>query len=107
MTEGKRSPSWPQRVLSPSGVGGESSSLRRDDGSHNLTGHVGSCTFPVPSHPPHKATGSVLVLQRDRQGRPVHVVWGIPKGQDSPAVLITAYRPDPEKWKDGFSRRKQ
>jgi len=23
--------------------------------------------------------------------RPVHVVWGIPRGQTSPAVLITAY----------------
>jgi len=25
----------------------------------------------------------------------------------SPAVLITAYRPDPERWSDDFMRRKQ
>ncbi|MBM3470645.1 MAG: DUF4258 domain-containing protein [Armatimonadetes bacterium] len=39
----------------------------------------------------------VLVLERDRDGRPIHVVWGIPGGQGSPAGLITGYRPDPEK----------
>jgi hypothetical protein len=36
---------------------------------------------------------------------PVHTVWGIPKDKKNPAVLITAYRPDPEKWSDDFKRR--
>jgi hypothetical protein len=27
----------------------------------------------------------VLVLQKDGAGKPIHVVWGIPKGQISPA----------------------
>jgi hypothetical protein len=46
-----------------------------------------------------------LVLQLDRDLRPIHTVWGIPKGYKSPAVLITAYRPDPARWTDDFMRR--
>ncbi len=50
---------------------------------------------------------SALVLQRDRNGKPIHTVWGIPKGETTPAVLVTAYRPDPEKWSDDFRSRKK
>lgn len=49
---------------------------------------------------------SVLVLEYNRESEPIHVVWGIPKGHDSPAVLVTAYRPDPSKWENDFKRRK-
>lgn len=49
----------------------------------------------------------ILVLQKDRKGQPVHAVWGIPKGKASPAVLVTAYRPDPKRWEEGFLRRKK
>ena len=49
----------------------------------------------------------VLVLQRDHRGEPIHVVWGIPKGHTSPAVLITAYRPDPKRWSDDFTTRRE
>jgi hypothetical protein len=31
---------------------------------------------------------------------------GIPKNMDSPAVLVTAYRPDKKYWTDNFTRRK-
>ncbi|OFZ18300.1 MAG: hypothetical protein A2Z20_11690 [Bdellovibrionales bacterium RBG_16_40_8] len=48
----------------------------------------------------------VLVLQKDARGKPIHVVWGIPKAANSPAVLVTAYRPDPNKWSKDFRRRK-
>lgn len=48
----------------------------------------------------------VLLLQQDGVG-PVHTVWGIPKGQTRPAVLITAYRPDPARWSEDFRRRKK
>lgn len=48
----------------------------------------------------------VLLLQRDDDGQPVHAVWGIPKGENGPAVLVTAYRPDPDKWTDDFLERK-
>jgi Domain of unknown function (DUF4258) len=48
----------------------------------------------------------VLCLQKDRAGNPIHVVWGIPKGHDKPAVLVTSYRPDPDRWDERFSRRR-
>ena len=48
----------------------------------------------------------ILLLQRDRTGEPIHVVWGIPKGYDKPVVLVTAYRPDPERWDETFMRRR-
>lgn len=48
----------------------------------------------------------VLVLQYDRDLQPLHIVWGIPKGHKKPAVLVTAYRPDTDKWTEDFLRRK-
>ncbi len=48
---------------------------------------------------------SVLALQHDGNGRPIHVLWGIPAGQRRPAVLVTAYRPDPSRWDSEFKRR--
>lgn len=32
--------------------------------------------------------------------------WGISAGRDSPAVLITGYRPDPKKWDKTWQRRR-
>ena len=49
----------------------------------------------------------VLVLQKDSLDRPVHVVWGIPRGESSPAVLVTAYRPDPDRWTEDYLRRRK
>jgi hypothetical protein len=49
----------------------------------------------------------ILVLQKDRNGEPVHAVWGIPKGKTSPVALVTAYRPDPARWENDFIRRKK
>jgi len=50
---------------------------------------------------------AVLVLQIDGEKRPVHAVWGIPKGFTAPAVLITAYRPDPARWNENFTERRK
>lgn len=47
----------------------------------------------------------ILVLMFDRDGQPLHAVWGIEAGTTEPAVLVTAYRPNPAEWSSDFRRR--
>lgn len=59
----------------------------------------------VEDYPDSRMEPAVSVLQHDRSSHPIHVMWGVPKATGTPAVLVTAYRPAPERWSANFTRR--
>ena len=60
----------------------------------------------VEDYPDAKRGPSVLLLHAVPRGK-LHAVWGIPAGRSSPAVLITAYRPDPARWTPDLMTRRR
>ena len=59
----------------------------------------------IDAYPDYHAGPCVLVLHADHDG-PVHVLWGLEKGTDRPAVIVTAYRPSPDHWLDDNRTRR-
>jgi hypothetical protein len=59
----------------------------------------------VEDYPDSRKEPSVLVLQHDRDGQAIHVMWGVPKERGTPAILVTAYRPAPARWSSDFMKR--
>jgi Domain of unknown function (DUF4258) len=80
--------------------------LSKDDISvSDIVGGINSAVV-VEDYPTAMRGPSVLVLQWEALRRPVHVVWAIPRDRSEPAILVTAYRPDEERWSSDFMRRK-
>ena len=80
--------------------------LAKDDLSVGdiLAGLAGAVV--VEDYPTAMRGPTVLVLQQDASRKPIHVVWAIPRGYAEPGVLVTAYRPNEERWSSDFMRQK-
>ncbi len=60
----------------------------------------------VEDYPDHARGPCVLCLQWIEADQPVHVLWGIAAHTPGIATLITAYRPDPERWLEDLTTRR-
>lgn len=60
----------------------------------------------IEDYPTDKPYRSCLIYGQTFGGDPVHSVWGY-NGQNRWAVLITVYRPDPDRWINWRERKKK
>jgi hypothetical protein len=59
----------------------------------------------LEQYPDDKPYPSCLVYSRLNNGDPIHTVWAFNDATKA-SVLITTYRPDPQRWIDGRIRRR-
>jgi len=59
----------------------------------------------IEDYPNDTPYPSCLILGHTLAGKPVHSVWAY-NAENQFAVLITVYRPDPERWIDFRKRRR-
>ena len=81
--------------------------LRKDDILVNDAVTGIATAVPVESYPDRFRGPAVLTLQHDGKGNPIHVIWALPRAKRRPAVLVTAYRPNPHLWDDDLKERKR
>lgn len=60
----------------------------------------------IEDYPSDKPYPSCLIYGETFSGDPIHSVWAYNE-QNQWVVLITVYRPDPDRWINGRIRRKQ
>ncbi len=60
----------------------------------------------IEDYPTHRPYPSCLIFGRSQREEPLHSVWAYNEANGW-AVLITAYRPDPDRWVDFRQRRPQ
>jgi len=60
----------------------------------------------IENHPNDKPYPSCLIMGKNFSGEPIHSVWAY-NPENQWAVLITVYRPDPERWIDWKVRVKK
>jgi len=63
------------------------------------------CGEIIEDYPTDKPFPSCLIYGKTFGGDPVHSIWAY-NGQNKWSVLITVYRPDPERWINWRERRK-
>ena len=60
----------------------------------------------IEDYPNDKPYPSCLVYGNNFKDEPIHSVWGLNE-ENGWAVLITVYKPDPERWVDFRQRKKK
>ena len=60
----------------------------------------------IEDYPTDKPYPRCLILGKSFTGEPIHSVWAY-NPETQWAVLITVYRPDPERWMNWRTRRKR